>query len=62
MVTSPEWSPDAGWEQPEGRVVAPGRYTLVFIDEEFARDADSRLLEIPEKYLHLIQEVKNDGV
>lgn len=58
MVTSPAWDPDAGWEQPEGRVVAPGRYTLVWLDKEFAEFQDERLIEVKEDYLVLIVEMK----
>lgn len=50
-VLSPDWNADAGWEQPEGIVVAPGRYTLVMLDSEYAEFADERLREYPEKYL-----------
>jgi hypothetical protein len=59
-IVSPEWNPDAGWEQPEGRVVAPGRYTLVQLDPEYAEFQDERLVEVPEE--HLVGVVENYAV
>lgn len=41
----------AGWEQPEGTVVAPGAWTLVLIDEEFRPKDHSGLVEYKEEQL-----------
>lgn len=52
--------PDAGWEQPEGTVVAPGRYTLVKLDPEWREYIDEMLVEVPEDHLERINAVIHD--
>lgn len=44
---------NAGWEMPEGRVLAVGRWTLVLLDEEFR--GDNRPIEFREERLELIK-------
>lgn len=45
---------DAGYEAPEGRVVAPGRYATVMLDLEFRAFPDEGMLEVHEDDLVLI--------
>lgn len=56
FLVDSQWNPDAGWEQPEGTVVAPGRYTLVRLDWEWRQSGDDGLIEVPEDHLVRIKQ------
>lgn len=53
LIPKDEEEANAGWEQPEGTVLCPGKHTLVLWDEEF-RGGGSGLEDVDEERLLLI--------